>query len=149
MRFIPGVSVLFLAGIFLYSGIDKATHYEGFVNTMASYSIFPSSWAGFLSPVWILTELWVGVCLLWPRWRTRAALASVFVLSVSTLLLVSSRSALPGSLCGCWFTITLPKSSTLFLTQTLILLGLALSVWQPFRKGFRGLSRVEMQSRQS
>lgn len=129
MKLVPTVSAWFLALVFLFAGIDKAAHFEGFVNALASYAIVPAALASTLAPVVILAELWIGLGLLWPAWRGRAALLGAATLSIFTLALAHNQLYAPGSVCGCWFTFTLAESSGMHMAQNVVLVALALTVW--------------------
>ncbi len=144
MRFIPYLSALFLSGVFLYGGIDKALHYDGFVNALTSYSAVPGALANLLAPVLILAELWIAVGLLWHRWRAAAAITAAGVLVLFTSALAANLGTPPGSLCGCWFTITLAKSTPIHLVQNLIFLGLALTVWRQAQEIPQAVAKAEL-----
>ncbi len=130
MRIIPTVSAWFLAAVFLFAGIDKAFHYDGFLNALRSYAVIPISWAEPLAPAVILTELWIGIGLLLRPWRPRAAVTGAAVLGLFTVVLAVNQAVAPGSVCGCWFTVTLAQSTGSHITQNLVLLGLALALWK-------------------
>jgi uncharacterized membrane protein YphA (DoxX/SURF4 family) len=127
------LSTVFLAVVFLFAGIDKVFHFGGFVTALASYAVVPAAVARYLALPVILSELWVGVGLLIPRWRPTAALAAALLLAVFTVALAVNLVYSPGSLCGCWFTITLGRSTRLHVLQNVVLLALAVSVWLDYR----------------
>ncbi|MEE8524037.1 MAG: MauE/DoxX family redox-associated membrane protein [Thermoanaerobaculia bacterium] len=138
MNVVAVISTWFLAAVFLFAGIDKAFHYDGFVNALRSYALIPELLAAPLAPAVILVELWVGLGLLLRSWRQRAALTGAAVLGVFTLALAVNQWVAPGSICGCWFTVTLAQSSGMHIVQNLVLFGLSLTVWWQMRSG--GLS---------
>jgi uncharacterized membrane protein YphA (DoxX/SURF4 family) len=127
------LSAVFLAVVFLFAGIDKIFHFDGFVNALASYAVVPTAMARYLALPVILSELWVGAGLLVPRWRRTAALAAAVLLAVFTVALVSNLYFSPGSICGCWFTITLGRTTRMHVIQNVVLLALAVSVWLDYR----------------
>lgn len=129
MRIISTGSVLFLALIFLYAGIDKLLHYGGFVNALSSYAVIPAELAPSLAPAVILAEIGLGLGLLRRRWRERSALAGATLLAAFTLVLGIHQLYAPGSECGCWFTLTLARGSGMHIVQNLVLIALALTVW--------------------
>jgi uncharacterized membrane protein YphA (DoxX/SURF4 family) len=123
------LSAVFLAVVFLFAGIDKVFHYDGFVNALASYAVVPTAVARFLALPVIFCELWVAVGLLVSPWRRRAALSAAVLLAIFTVALAVNLYVSPGSVCGCWFTITLGRSTRLHVLQNVVLLALAVSVW--------------------
>jgi uncharacterized membrane protein YphA (DoxX/SURF4 family) len=123
------LSAVFLAVVFLFAGIDKVFHFDGFVNALASYAVVPTAVARYLALPVILSELWVGAGLLVPRWRRTAALAAAVLLAIFTVALISNLYFSPGSICGCWFTITLGRTTRMHVAQNVVLLALAVSVW--------------------
>jgi uncharacterized membrane protein YphA (DoxX/SURF4 family) len=129
LKKISFLSAVFLAVVFLFAGIDKIFHFDGFVNALASYAVVPMAVARYLALPVILSELWVGVGLLVPRWRRTAALAAAMLLAVFTVALISNLYFSPGSICGCWFTITLGRTTRMHVAQNVVLLALAVSVW--------------------
>lgn len=129
MKKISLLSAVFLAVVFLFAGIDKVFHFDGFVNALASYAVVPTAVARYLALPVILSELWVGVGLLVPRWRRTAALAAAVLLAIFTVALISNLYFSPGSICGCWFTITLGRTTRMHVAQNVVLLALAVSVW--------------------
>lgn len=129
MKKISLLSAVFLAVVFLFAGIDKVFHFDGFVNALASYAVVPTAVARYLALPVILSELWVGAGLLVPRWRRTAALAAAVLLAIFTVALISNLYFSPGSICGCWFTITLGRTTRMHVAQNVVLLALAVSVW--------------------
>ncbi|HEX4960533.1 MAG TPA: MauE/DoxX family redox-associated membrane protein [Thermoanaerobaculia bacterium] len=139
MKHVSLLSAIFLAVVFVFAGIDKIFHFDGFVNALASYAVVPAAVARYLALPVVLSELWVGVGLLVPRWRRTASLAAAVLLAVFTAALIGNLYFSPGSICGCWFTITLGRSTHLHVVQNLVLLALALSVWLDYRAAARRL----------
>ncbi|HEV7503446.1 MAG TPA: MauE/DoxX family redox-associated membrane protein [Thermoanaerobaculia bacterium] len=129
MRFVDRAILLLLAAVFLFSGVDKIVHYEGFVNALRDYVIVPRGWAVVLAPPVVIVELLVGAALLVKAWRQAAALTAAGVLALFTAALGFNRWLGGRGICGCWFTLTLSKSTPLHVTQNLMLLGLALMTW--------------------
>ncbi len=129
MRFVEWGILLLLAAIFLFSGIDKILHYDAFVNAVRNYVLVPRGWAPYLAPSVILVELMIGAGLLLRSWRRPAALTAAVTLAVFTAALTFNYIYGERGICGCWFTITLAKSTELHLAQNLLFLGLALSIW--------------------
>lgn len=134
MRFIPTLSTFFLAAVFVYAAVDKAFHYQGFVNAVASYAMVPAQVAGILAPLVIAVELWVGLGLLVPRWRLRHARAGAFVLLLFTVAMAINQFAAPGSDCGCWFSLTLARGTGAHFALNLLLIALAITVWLDARQ---------------
>ncbi|HEX3551807.1 MAG TPA: MauE/DoxX family redox-associated membrane protein [Thermoanaerobaculia bacterium] len=133
MKHISILSAVFLALIFVFAGIDKIFHFDGFVNALASYAVVPTAVARYLALPVVLSELWVGASLLIPRWRRTAALAGAVLLAIFTVALIGNLYFSPGSICGCWFTLTLGRSTRLHVLQNVVLLALAVSVWLDYR----------------
>lgn len=129
MRLLSLVSAWFLTLVFLYAGFDKVVHYDGFVNALGSYALVPSSLAAGLAPVIILLEILVGLGLLLSAWRSRAALVGAVTLAAFTVALVVNLIVAPGSVCGCWFSLTLAQSDGGHIALNLLLVGLALTLW--------------------
>lgn len=131
MKHVDLAIVLLLAAIFLFSGIDKIVHYQGFINALMDYVLVPRGTSSTLAPVVIAVELCIGIGLLLRPWRRQAALVAAGTLAVFTTALVFNYLYGGRGICGCWFTITLAKSSEMHVLQNLLLLGLALSVgWE-------------------
>ena len=129
MRFVDRGIIWVLAAVFLFSGVDKVVHYQGFVNALRDYVIMPRGWAPVLAPSVIAVELLVGVALLVKAWRQTAAMTAAAVLAVFSAALGFNRLLGGRGICGCWFTLTLSKSTPLHMVQNLMLLGLALTIW--------------------
>lgn len=136
--------VFFLGALFLYAGADKVAHYSRFVNALSTYKIVATSAAPYIAIPVILSEFAVGLGLLIASYRRIAATASVALLSLFTVALVVNYFYKPGSICGCWFTLTLGTSTGAHILQNLILVALALTVWweERLRGGRSGSSRT-------
>jgi uncharacterized membrane protein YphA (DoxX/SURF4 family) len=134
VKFIDRAMVLFLAAIFLFSSLDKVFHYDGFVNALRDYVLVPHGTAPFLAIPVICAELLIGVGLLLPPWRRQAALTAVFVLLAFTAAIGLNKLYGSNGICGCWFTITLAKSSEIHLLQNLLLTALAANIWWEQRR---------------
>src|ERR1700704_5639345 len=113
MRLVALGSRYFLAAVFLYAGADKAFHYGGFVNALRGYVLLPRAAASYVALPIILCEIFVGVSLLVRPWRSRAAVLAAGLLASFTLALAVNQQLAPGTLCGCWFTLTLGRSTPL------------------------------------
>ena len=137
VRLISILSVGFLALVFLFAGIDKALHFDGFVSALASYAAMPTGVAGYVALPLILTELWVALGLLVPSWRAAAALSAAVLLTVFSVAVAINLYYSPASVCGCWFTITLGRGTRLHVLQNLVLLALAVSVWFDYRNAVK------------
>ncbi len=135
MRFVDRGIIWVLAAVFLFSGVDKVVHYQGFINALRDYVIVPRGWAAVLAPPVVGVELVVGVALLVRAWRQAAALTAAAVLAVFTAALGLNRLMGGRGVCGCWFTLTLSKSTPLHMTQNLMFLGLAIFAWWNERSG--------------
>ncbi len=138
MRLISFASSAFLALVFLYAGLDKAAHYDGFVNAIGSYSLVPDWMAPGLAPVVICLEVVIGLGLLLPARRFQAALAGALTLAAFTAALAVNLIVAPGSVCGCWFSITLAQSDEAHIALNLILAVLALTLWWEGRNQTQG-----------
>jgi uncharacterized membrane protein YphA (DoxX/SURF4 family) len=134
MRTARALSLLFLAALFLYAGLDKAFHYGGFVKALAGYVVVPEGLERHLALPVILTELLVGAGLLVRSWRCAAALVAAALLSAFIVALAVNRQVAPGAECGCWFTLTLGKATGAHILLDLVLLGLAVTVWLDERR---------------
>ena len=129
MRFVAIASTLFLSALFLFTGIDKAAHYQPFINALDSYHLVPLGFASIIAPVVIGLEIAVGLGLLIRSWRAAAALVGAFTLGVFTVALVANQFYAPGNVCGCWFTVTLAKSTGSHILLNCVLIALALTTW--------------------
>lgn len=146
MRWISVVSAFFLAAVLLYAGIDKAFHYNGFVDALTSYVLVPAGLAQTLAPAVILAEIWIGLGLLWKPWRGWAALTGAVTLGVFTIALAVNQIYAPGTVCGCWFTVTLGQSSAMHIVSNLVLMGLALTLWWDLRPERESTRDVTLQT---
>jgi uncharacterized membrane protein YphA (DoxX/SURF4 family) len=115
----------FLAMVFLFSALDKAVHYAGFVNALSSYVLVPRGWAPVLAPSVIAVELLAGAGLLVPGWRRQAALLAGSLLVVFTVALAFNRIYGIRDICGCWFTLTLAKGQGAHIAYNLVLACMA------------------------
>lgn len=121
--------ILLVAVVFIYAGVDKIFHYDGFVNALASYSVMPQGLAPLLAMPLILVEVFTGLGILLKRWRRPALATAMTLLSVFTVALVINLYVAPGSVCGCWFTITIGKSTGSHVAQNLLWLAMAALGW--------------------
>lgn len=129
MKLTNKVILAFLVVIFVYSGIDKVFHFAGFVNALWNYVLVPTGWAPFLAGPVIAIEIAIGIGLLIPVLRRPAALTAAAVLVVFTAALIVNYLYGGRGVCGCWFTITLAKSSGMHVAQNLVMIALALTIW--------------------
>jgi uncharacterized membrane protein YphA (DoxX/SURF4 family) len=129
MRLVDRGIVLLLAAIFLFSGVDKIVHYQGFLNALRDYLVVPRGWAASLAPAIVILELGVGAALLFRPWRRTALATAAGVLALFSVVLETNFMLGGRGVCGCWFTLTLSKSTPLHVVQNLMLMGLALMVW--------------------
>ncbi len=132
----------FLAMIFLFSAVDKALHFAGFVNALSSYVLVPPGWSPVLAPSLIAIELLAGVGLLVPAWSRQAAVLAGSLLVVFTMALAFNRIYGIRDICGCWFTLTLAKGQGSHIAYNLVLAVMAFlqSPWKTYRG--RLVSRV-------
>jgi uncharacterized membrane protein YphA (DoxX/SURF4 family) len=134
MKIARSLSLVFLAVLFLYAGLDKLFHYGGFVKALGGYVLVPDGLERFLALPVILAELLAGAGLLIQIWRTPAALLAAVLLCAFTVALAVNQVYAPGAECGCWFTVTLGKATSSHILQNVLLLGLAVSIWLDERK---------------
>ena len=73
MKVVRALSLVFLAALFLYAGIDKLFHYGGFVKALGGYVLVPDGLERHLALPVILAELLVGAGLLIKAWRAPAS----------------------------------------------------------------------------
>lgn len=119
----------FLAAVFIYAGIDKIVHYDGFVNALTTYAVLPVWAAPHLAVPVILAEVTIGAGLFSRVWRGRCSLAASLLLVIFTAALAVNMVYRPGSLCGCWFTLTLGKATEMHIVQNILLLFVAVTGW--------------------
>lgn len=129
MKRLDGLIVLLLSVVFLFAAVDKALHYQSFVKALQSYVIMPRGTAPLLAVPVIAAELVIGVGLLLGAWRRAAAMAAAVTLVVFAAVLGLNQFYGGPSVCGCWFTITLAKSSKLHMVQNLAMAALAVCIW--------------------
>ncbi|HTQ80620.1 MAG TPA: MauE/DoxX family redox-associated membrane protein [Thermoanaerobaculia bacterium] len=134
MKILRILSIGFLAGLFLFTGLDKAFHYSGFVKALDGYVLVPRGLGPHLALPLIACELWVGVSLLVRPWRPAAAAAATLLLTLFTIAFTVNQHYAPGAECGCWFTITVARATSFHIVQDLILLGLAATLWLEERR---------------
>lgn len=142
MKLVDRGMLLLLVAIFLFSGIDKILHYDGFLNALRNYVVVPRGTAPYFAIPVIAVELMIGVGLLIPAWRRAAALTAAATLAVFTAALGLNHLYGGRGICGCWFTLTLAKSTGMHLLQNLLLLALSLSVWWSERAGGAAAERA-------
>jgi uncharacterized membrane protein len=124
----------FLALIFLFSGVDKLLHYNGFLNALRDYVLVPRGAAHLFAPPVILVELAVGIGLLWKPWRGVAALSAAVLLGLFAFLITINHLYGGRGICGCWFTVTLARGTVGHIGQNLLMMFLAASVWWELRQ---------------
>jgi len=129
------IILILLVALFLFTGIDKLLHYEGFVNALRNYTLVPPGAARWLAMPVILAELLVAVGLLVVAWRAAAALLAAGLLATFTAAVATNYIYGEKGICGCWFTITLNQGTGVHIVQNLMLIGLALMVWHDTRAG--------------
>jgi len=129
MKVINGALVLFLAAIFLFAGIDKILHFQGFVNALSNYVLLPAAAAPFVAPSVIGIEILIGLGMLLRPWRRLAALTAAFTLMAFTIALAINHLYGDRSICGCWFTLTLAKGSGAHIAQNVMMCALAIMTW--------------------
>lgn len=129
MKALDKVILFVLAAIFLFSGIDKMVHYEGFMNALRNYVLVPKGSASLLATPLIIIELMIGLGLMIRPWRASAALTAALTLAVFSAAIGLNYFYGGRGICGCWFTITLANSTGMHIAQNLLLLALALTVW--------------------
>lgn len=129
--------LLLLAVIFVFSGVDKILHYQGFVNALSDYVLVPRGTAPLLAVPVIVVELMIGLGLLVRPWRQAAALTAAVTLALFTAALGFNQAYGGRGICGCWFTITLAKSTHMHLLQNLFLAALAVNLWWEERNRLR------------
>jgi uncharacterized membrane protein YphA (DoxX/SURF4 family) len=123
------VIILFLSAVFLFAAADKTLHYQSFVKALQSYVIVPRGFASLLAPPIIALEALVGSGLLLRMWRRPAALAAAVTLVMFSIILSINHFYGGPAVCGCWFTITLAKSSQMHIVQNLAMAALATCLW--------------------
>lgn len=128
MKIVDRLSVGCLAVVFLFAGIDKIAHYQGFVNALRDYVLVPHGTAPFFASPLIALELMVGLGLLVPAWRRGAAMTAAATLLLFTAALIVNQVYGGRGICGCWFTITLAKSSGSHIAQNVLLLVMSLLI---------------------
>ena len=121
--------IFFLAVVFLFSGIDKIFHYEGFVNALRNYVLVPRGMAPYFAMPVIVVEIMIGLGLLFKSRRRAAALGAVATLALFSTALGLNHLYGERGICGCWFTITLAQGTAMHLTQNLILAAMAAVTW--------------------
>ena len=129
MRHVDRGILLLLALIFVFSSVDKVFHYQGFVNALSDYVLVPRGAAPLLAVPVIVVELMIGLGLLVRPWRQAAALTAAVTLALFTAAIGFNQAYGERGICGCWFTITLAKSTSMHLAQNLLLTALAVNLW--------------------
>lgn len=119
-----------VATILLISALDKAAHYTGFVQALKSYVLLPANSAGWIAPVVVLVELFLGICLLVPASRSLAGLVSAGLFILFSIILSTNHVLGGKGICGCWFTITLAQGTYSHIALNLLLALLAVFVWR-------------------
>lgn len=121
---LPASSYL-IAFILLFAGVDKATHYSKFLRALASYAIVPAAIVRFIAFPVITMEIFIGIGLLVPTWRSNAAKWAAALLSIFTIAVATNAAMHKPAACGCIFTITLNKGSWTHILMNLGMIGLS------------------------
>jgi uncharacterized membrane protein YphA (DoxX/SURF4 family) len=129
LNFVNAGSILFLVVVFLFTGIDKALHYSGFVNAIRDYVLVPRETAQYVAIPVIMIEIMIAIGLLVKPMRRFAAGWAAAILIVFTIAVALNHAFGRRGICGCWFTITLAQGTTMHILQNLLMLGLAVMVW--------------------
>jgi uncharacterized membrane protein YphA (DoxX/SURF4 family) len=116
---------LVVSGVLVAAAVDKALHYEGFLQALRSYPFAPVWVATYVGLPIILIEIVCGIGLWIPRYSRSAAWTSALLLTLFSLVL---WTRLPTEApCGCWFSITI-GSTTRHLALDLMLVVLSSSL---------------------
>lgn len=129
-RTILASALTFLVLLLGYSGVDKLAHFNEFVEAMKTYVLVPAGAEVPLAMVVIALEIWAATALLMPSSRLFASLLSIGLLSTFTVALAVNQLFMPTSVCGCWFTLTLSRSTPMHIAQNIlfILVGVVIYV---------------------
>lgn len=116
-----------VSGVLIFAAVDKAANLDGFINALQSYPLIGAKLARVLALPVILVETACAVALWLPGRRRQAAWAAVALLGVFGIAVAVQQWLVPGSTCGCWFSVTLGDTRS-HLMLNLVLMGLAASV---------------------
>lgn len=141
-RWLSRASALLVAAVLLFAGFDKLLHYGGFRRALESYVVVPDGAAVFLALPVILVEVGLGIGLLVPAWRRRAAGAAAGLLAVFTAVVLVNQRLAPDVPCGCTFTLTLSSGGGLHVALNLLLIAVAAGVALEASTGAAGVLRV-------
>jgi len=120
-----------LIALFMVTAVDKAAHFNGFVNALWTFHLLRVGTERFVAIFIITAEFAVALGLLLRRWRRPACGAAVLLLATFTAI---SLIVPPKVTCGTWFTLTLNTGKPLQIFQNLIFMGLAVMVWLDTRQ---------------
>jgi putative oxidoreductase len=121
---------LFLAGIFLYSGLVKASSSAQFALALAPFTLIPGTWIRPLSVLLPLAEIAGGALILAPRTKL---IGACLVLGLCLVFITALSWALANGIivnCSCFGLEERPSAArmTLALTRDIFLAGLAFIV---------------------
>lgn len=103
MKILRNVAAVVLAGILIFSGVDKVLHWTQFLLSLIQYRFLPPGGVEVVACLVVGSEICIGLALLIPRLR-RAGLAGAALLFGSfTMAVTYLTSASPGAPCGCTF----------------------------------------------
>lgn len=126
----PRVAVAtFIAILLVFTGLDKAFHYDGFVRALTNYVLVPPQAAPYLAAPVIVIEVVLGVGLLLPGWKRPAALVTVLLIGLFTGAVLINYLYGSRGVCGCWFSLTLASGTGMHIAQNLLIIILGLDLW--------------------
>lgn len=139
MSLLDKLITAFLALVFAFTALDKGLHFQGFVNALNTFRIFPIPLGSTLAPLVIAAEMAIAVGLMVRRWRRIASLQAALLLGLFTVALAVNYQMGGREVCGCWFSLSMLPGSLHFAFNC-ILIALSLLVWQASKPNPPGAS---------
>lgn len=124
MRIIKHISLYFVSAILLFAGIDKLLHIHNFTHTLEQNILLSGNIYQYIALPIIITEVFIGISILYNKWRLNALIAALILFLVFLTSVVVNYFINPESSCGCWFSIGTTTVSLTHIFQNIFILGL-------------------------
>jgi hypothetical protein len=99
------IGTILIAIVILLSALDKALHYESFLDVLGNYRLVPPGAKMTLGLVIIILEVGISAGLLVPKTKLLACVAGFFLfIDFALALMINLLWGTSGS-CGCWFSL--------------------------------------------
>ncbi len=121
---------IFIASVFIFSGIEKITSPEKFADAILNYKLFPIFSINLIAIIIPWLELFIGVLLLFGIWIKENSMISFILLILFTVLVATTMLRGLDISCGCFGTKFAQKVGLLKIGENTILMVISYIVFQ-------------------